>query len=208
MNGFMVSILTRGEARPVMESLRKDPGLPGGTLLSGRGTAGGLIMSMLGLGDTEKDVLYSVLTEDLYHKAVEKMAARKVHGVAVLIPCLDTFIAGKETNSETEEDMDTRWDMIQVICNDGYEDDIMVAAKKAGATGGTILRGMGTAAPEDAKFFGFELFPEKGIVMIIAEKALADKIYDAIKALPFLQKKNTGIIYRLPVKDFTVFKGK
>ena len=35
--------------------------------------------------------------------------------------------------------------MIQVICENGYADDIMAAARKEGAKGGTILKGHGTA---------------------------------------------------------------
>ncbi|MBR4824058.1 MAG: P-II family nitrogen regulator [Spirochaetaceae bacterium] len=92
--------------------------------------------------------------------------------------------------------------LISIIVNDGFADDAMAAARKAGAGGGTIINARGTGREDDAKFFGITIVPEKEMLLILAEKSKADAILDAVRSLPCLQTKGTGITYCIDVNDF------
>ena len=91
------------------------------------------------------------------------------------------------------------FEVILCILNRGFADTAMDAARAAGAKGGTILHGRGTAAPDAEKLFGITIQPEKEVVMIL----VADKIKDAVlKALYDTVGTGTdaqGIAFSLPV---------
>ena len=55
---------------------------------------------------------------------------------------------------------------------------------------------------EDVKFFGITIVPEKEMLLILAEKSKEKDILDAIKNLPCLQSKGSGITYCIDVNDF------
>lgn len=98
--------------------------------------------------------------------------------------------------------MASKWKMITIIVNTGYADDIMDAARKAGASGGTITHARGTGTAEDAKFFGVTIVPEKEMIMILCESGKTQKIMDAITSLKCLDEPGIGIIYTQDVTDF------
>ena len=61
------------------------------------------------------------------------------------------------------------YEMIVVILNEGYTDDVMNAARNAGASGGTVLHAKGTGSKNAEKFFGVSLANEKEIIYIVAK---------------------------------------
>ena len=100
--------------------------------------------------------------------------------------------------------MEPEFELITVITNSGFADDIMAAARKAGATGGTILNARGTGTEEDVQFFGITLVPEKEMLIIVSAKDSVKKIIDAITSVPKLNEPGGGIVYTMPVQDFLV----
>ncbi|MBQ7645577.1 MAG: P-II family nitrogen regulator [Spirochaetales bacterium] len=98
--------------------------------------------------------------------------------------------------------MATKWKMITIIVNVGYADDIMDAARRAGAGGGTITHARGTASPEDVRFLGVPLVPEKEMIMILCESEKTDTIVNAISSLKCLDEPGIGILYTQGVSDF------
>ncbi len=98
--------------------------------------------------------------------------------------------------------MESGYTLLTVIVNHGYADDVMAQARRAGARGGTILTGRGTATGEDVKFFGVTLVPEKEVLMIVTEKTLVDPILDAIRTVPTLAEPGGGIVYSMNVEEF------
>ena len=90
--------------------------------------------------------------------------------------------------------------LIVVIINDGYEEEVMSAARLAGARGGTIISARGTAQEKDlVKFLGISLHPEKEIILILTSEDLRDNIMEAIKKSAGLATKGAGILFSLPV---------
>ena len=93
-------------------------------------------------------------------------------------------------------------DMITVIVNKGYADDVMFAARKAGATGGTVINARGTAREDDAKFFGVHIVPEKDMLVIVVESEKKAAVLEAIKEVKCLKEPGMGIAFSSPVGDF------
>ena len=108
---------------------------------------------------------------------------------------------GEEKMSENEN-KETSRDMITVIVNKGYADDVMFAARKAGATGGTVINARGTAREDDEKFFGVHIVPEKDMLVIVVEHDKKEAVLSAIKEVKCLKEPGMGIAFSSPVTDF------
>jgi len=93
-------------------------------------------------------------------------------------------------------------ELITVIANAGYAEDVMDYARKAGAAGGTILHGRGTAKEEDSTFFGLTIVPEKDIILILAPADSSRQILEAVRTAECLQKPGMGIAFCTPVEKF------
>jgi nitrogen regulatory protein PII len=95
--------------------------------------------------------------------------------------------------------------LITCIVNHGLADEVMMAARKAGATGGTILSARGTGTEEDVKFFGYTLVPEKDMLLILVGSGLTGTVLEAIKAVPALSEPGVGIAFCTDVERFVTF---
>ena len=92
-------------------------------------------------------------------------------------------------------------EVIFVIVNSGYADDVMDIARELGVRGGTILSARGVAKEEAAAFFGITLHSEKEILMMVVEKEIRDTVLNAIYKEMGLAKPAQGIAFSLPVSD-------
>ncbi|MBO6092719.1 MAG: P-II family nitrogen regulator [Oscillospiraceae bacterium] len=95
--------------------------------------------------------------------------------------------------------MDKTYELIFCIVNTGFSGTVMDAARSAGATGGTILRGRGSAGKEAEDFFHIQIEPEKEIVMILVPVEIKDNIMTSIYKEAGLASAGQGIIFSLPV---------
>ncbi len=188
-NNLLIAIVNRGHAERFFAIARKK-GAGGGTIIPAKGTASNSILAALGLGDTSKEIVLILLDEALAQEIMNAVRKEdKIQGVVALL-------------GEEENNMDNKWKMITVIVNTGYADDIMDAARKAGATGGTVTHARGTGTAEDAHFLGVTIVPEKEMIMILTESDKSQAIVDAISSLKCLDEPGIGIIYTQDVKEF------
>ena len=93
-------------------------------------------------------------------------------------------------------------DAIFCIVNRGFTDLVMVAARKVGVTGGTVLHARGTGSEQFKKYYGISVTPEKEVVMIIVKSDLTDKVLLAINEAAGLDSPGQGIAFALPVTDY------
>lgn len=98
-------------------------------------------------------------------------------------------------------------ELISVIVNAGYADDIMAAARKAGAPGGTVINARGTGREEDVKFFGITIVPEKELILILVPKEQSPTILNAVKSVPCLAQPGIGIAFCMDVESFATLGG-
>lgn len=93
----------------------------------------------------------------------------------------------------------TEFQMVICIVNTGFSPIVMEAAKEAGARGGTIIHGRGTANREAEKLFQIVVQPDKEIVMIIVKSEIKDQVLKSINAKAGLETEGQGIAFSLPV---------
>ena len=94
-----------------------------------------------------------------------------------------------------------RFDLLIAVCNQGYAEEVMQAARKAGAGGGTIVHAKGTANQYTEKFFGITLSEEKEIVLIVTRNTDRDRIMEAIKTEAGVASDAHTIVFSLPVEN-------
>ena len=97
--------------------------------------------------------------------------------------------------------MERAFELIVAIVNRGFSDLVMDAARKAGASGGTILHGRGTGVHEAAQFFGVAIQPEKELVLILTRAGERRAIMAAIAEGAQLYRQGRGLIFSLPVDE-------
>ncbi len=208
-NRLIVCVVPHGSGDRITGAAR-DAGAGGGTILMGRGTAASGILQLLGLGDTSKEVTVNVVSEVVEPGVKEAIrlavfGERRHFGVMFTVDVSDFLRSGDATSApKGEKAMEkSEYQLISVIVNKGYAEDAMAAARRAGASGGTILGARGTASEDDARFFGVKLVPEKEMLMILAPNAIADAVFQAVCNLPCFAEKGNGIEFSIPVRDFT-----
>ena len=91
------------------------------------------------------------------------------------------------------------YEMVICVINTGFSDIVMDAAKTAGARGGTVIRGRGTADPEAEEFFHITIQPDKEIVMILVPAEIKDDVLRAVYQSAGLASRSQGIAFSLPV---------
>lgn len=91
--------------------------------------------------------------------------------------------------------------LIITIVNCGWCEDLMSAAREAGAKGGTIVNARGTGTQEHEKFFGISLSPEKEMLLIVADDENTPSIVGAIKNQPFLNERGAGIVFTVNIEE-------
>ena len=98
------------------------------------------------------------------------------------------------------------YEMIFCIVNAGFAQSVMDSAKKAGARGGTIIRGRGSANPEAEEFFGVAIQPDKELVLILVPADIKDAVLQTVYAESGLAKEGQGIAFSLPVERATTIR--
>ena len=188
---MLMAIVMKGQAEGVMAAARA-AGATGGTIAYARGTATSTIMAALGLGDSEKEVLTCFINEEDEKRITDSIASlRKIRG---------TMLCSGYGSGDGY--MDSKWVLLEVICEEGYSEDIMAVARKAGARGGTVINAHGTSTEDDVKFFGSPLIPEKEILMVVLDASVADKVIDAVASMDILKQKGRAVMFTLPVHSF------
>ena len=104
--------------------------------------------------------------------------------------------------------MDKQYEMTVCIVNAGFSEAVMDAARKAGAGGGTVLHGRGTASREAEEQFKIQIQPEKELVLILVKKEIKDNVLRAIYDAAGLDTSGQGIAFSLPVEQTLGLGGK
>jgi nitrogen regulatory protein P-II 1 len=93
-----------------------------------------------------------------------------------------------------------RFKLILASVKADITDNIVDAAKGAGATGATIIPARGTGINEAKTFFGLSLEAQTDIVLLLIEEHIVTKILNTIKEAGEFHKPGTGIAFVVPVE--------
>ncbi len=215
---LLVSIVNRNQGEAIV-AVTKKAGARGGTILMAKGTADNAILRMLYLAQTEKDLVLTLVQDDAIPTVVTALREdaylkKKASGVGFVIQvpgilrhtlstvCELPFFPIEDVEEVSGMSAQATHEMICVIVNVGYAEDVMSAARKAGAKGGTVLNARGTGREEDVKFFGISIVPEKETLLVIVEKKQARTILDAIRQTSCLNEPGIGIAFCIDVEQF------
>ena len=94
---------------------------------------------------------------------------------------------------------DKNFEMIFCIINAGFSDTVMDAARDAGARGGTVIRGRGTANREAENKYGITIQPDKEIIMILVSADIKDAVLKSVYKAAGLDTDGQGIAFSMPV---------
>ena len=97
-------------------------------------------------------------------------------------------------------------DVVVCIVNAGLSQNVMEAARGAGAKGGTILRARGSAHPEAEDFFHITVQPDKEVVLILVPSDIKDAVMKAVYKDAGVGTEAKGFIFSLPVSRTTDIK--
>lgn len=98
------------------------------------------------------------------------------------------------------DNSEIRFEMIGCIVNNGFSEQVMEAARKAGARGGTIVHARGSAVKEAQERFGIFIQPEKDLVIMVVPADIRDNVMHQIYRDAGLGTPGQGIAFSLPVK--------
>lgn len=186
------------------------------------GTAGSEFASLMGLHSIDKSVFFCLEPEfkvfEVLSVISERLQLRKPgKGIAFVTPLtglnnsvLQTILKDEHIcDADRKEEEDklentkcvSKYDLILAVVNQGHVDEVMDAARAAGARGGTVLHGRKIDVDEDAKFFGITAQLEKDIVAILTTTEQKHEIMSSITKACGLSKEARGMIFSLPVDD-------
>jgi hypothetical protein len=213
---LLIVICDRGKGGKAAEALR-DRKTSFNLLTLGKGTANSKILNYLGLGQTEKTILFSVMSYIDARDALSQLEwaldlKRPGHGIAFTVPlsgaCMKEVVKvlagtgkrGGEGSVEQQFEY-AEYALILAVANRGYNQEVMDAARAEKAAGGTIINAKGFALSDAEKFFGMTLQPEKEIIVILTPSERKAGIMKAIAEKAGPGTPAGAITIALPVTD-------
>ncbi|CVI66927.1 hypothetical protein NDGK_00713 [Clostridiales bacterium CHKCI001] len=215
MNIYMMMTITKRSIGRRLDTIYERNGLSATFGMLAKGTANNEMLDFLGMEVTEKLVMMSVVTDDMW-KAVKKDLEKEIQidvpgtGIAFLMPLssiggkkvLQFLINGQKFEKEEESSMkNTIYELIVVIANHGHSEEIMDAAREMGAGGGTVIHAKGTGLEKAEKFLGVSIVNEKEIIFIVAKTADKNGIMKSIMEKTGLQSEAKSVVFSIPVTD-------
>ena len=174
---LLVTIVERRQGKN-MAKLYSENGVDWHYHSIGFGTASSELLDVLGFGTSERDILFSLAESEKVRKLLYDLN-NDLHGnvssKGIVFSVLLTGISNLVANMLMQEPVvieegeipvqdKSNNSLILIAVNQGHTDKVMETAKKAGARGGTIIKGRWAGAEQSEKFFGITLQTEKEII--------------------------------------------
>ncbi|EOS38378.1 hypothetical protein C808_02579 [Lachnospiraceae bacterium M18-1] len=214
-------LITRMEDEKRVNRILEKMRLPIYYQCRGNGTANSEILSLCGLRGTKRLVTLSILPHSLIKDIFSEMSnnlllEHKGRGIAVTIPVTGMqdvirkileeqngyTIPEKERGEAVEmSDKETAYSMILVAANYGYSDEIINAAHKAGAKGGTVIKGRRRGSENVMQYLGVTMQEEQEFTMIVVPKNQKSDVMVEISRACGLKTEAHGVVLAVPVED-------
>ena len=181
----------------------------------GLGTAPTEMMDIFGLGSNDKDIVISLGSENVVRDMMANFGSifvshSKYGGLMIIIKVtaanriltevLD-FNNGKNTEKGNGAMKNEHHNNLIIISvNEGYSDDVMQIARKAGATGGTVIKGRLADIEQFADLGDRELDGERELLCILAPLNTSKQIMDDVNKEFGLTSEANGILFAIPTE--------
>lgn len=210
---LLVLIYSEGNDKKINSILNKF-GVKVKTVTNASGTASASVLDYFGLAETKKDVYFAIIPDYLEHNILSKLKNTFKFeeigtGITFTIPISSSnkFLMDSFKKSDVEEkvkDMkedNNKYHLIITIVLEGYLEQAMAAAKKAGATGGTVIKGRGLANLVPAKVLGFNIETEREVILNVVEDESKQKVMEEITSAVGIKTGGKGVCIALPISD-------
>lgn len=214
MNYVLSIINPYGET--IMNKICEELSLPLILSMPCQGTATRSMLDLLGMESRSRRLFMTVASREQTKELILEQRKRLYidapgNGVTISIPVKS--VGGSKTlaflsngqNMKGTPTLNYDYELIMAITNQGATDQVMDAARSAGARGGTVIHGLGTGSKNAEKFYKVSIAAEKEVVLIVAAAGQKAAIMKAIieKAGP---DTNAGaIVFSLPISDVAGF---
>ena len=209
---YLLTVAERSRLPDFMQIFR-ETGVEVCFVTLGHGTMDTASLRYPPLSSAEKAVCMSFVTEASWRTIKHELETKvKIDipgvGMALIIPAssvggkreLAFLLSGQKfTRGEESVLKNTDRELIIAICNQGYGETVMDAARSAGAGGGTIIHAKGTGMESAEKFFGVTLASDKTLVLIATKTSNKDGIMQAIMKMAGPDTPAHAISFSLPV---------
>ena len=193
---LLISIVERGQGKNVRK-FYTDYGLTCHFQTVGRGTASSDLLDILGVGSTERDIIFTFGEQNQMLRMLHQMqddeeSALRAKGIAfgMKLTALNTLAAavlmgsgiqsGMEGAGAMQQNKEDAHTLVLIVVNQGHTDEVMNTAREAGARGGTIIRSHWAGSEESESFYGITLQAEKEIIAIVAGDQRRRLIMEAV----------------------------
>ncbi len=219
----ILMLITNPQLAKKAAKLFADGAMPMHYKLHAMGTASSEMMDILGLGSIGKHLLVSILPKPFADEMLRKLRkALKIgtpdSGIAFTMPLSGANnyivrmlgqIGGKEKETAERKEKTTMAElkhvMIASIVNQGYSEEVMNAARAAGAAGGiggtyaAVLHSRLVENEQATEFWGLSVQEEKEIILILANAENKLAIMQAISDSCGIRSDAKGIVVSLPI---------
>ena len=200
-----------------VKSILNSFGIKVKTVSNAHGTASPSVLDYFGLVETEKEIFMAIIPDYLKYDILDKLNKYfdfddVGSGVAFIVPISssnkflsDSFSTKTSERNDIKMKKEVKYHLIITIVSEGYLEKVMAAAKRAGSSGGTALKGRGLSDNRPAKILGFNIEPEKDIVLNIVTDKDKNKVMEAITKEVGIKTRGKGVCISIPVEDAAGF---
>ncbi len=182
--------------------------------ISALGTAPNEMTDILGLGSPDKAILVTALHKEngeeilkIFKKQLKLGAVDS--GIAFTLPltgssALLLHIMDKSqpafiTDGKDKTPMATTHSLIVATVNQGFSQEVMDAARTAGAGGGTVIHSHRVGDEQEASRWGLSFQEEKDMVVIVADNQSKLNIMNAISEKCGMSSEAQGMVISIPI---------
>ncbi len=214
----IVSVTKTSDAEKLAEIFKK-LNVPIFYRCRGKGTAPSEMLDIFGLGGTSRVVTAALVSKSGAHTALKDMTEQlfyhqKGGGIAFTLPL--TGLQGQVlelVNNNTSENVErnesdmqennkkTELSLIWVSVKNGYSDDVVDAARTAGAQGGTVLKGIRHVSADASSTLGVPENDEQDMVMIVVPKEKKADVMSAVATSCGISTPAHGVVLAMPVEE-------
>jgi len=198
---LICAIVNFGSGSRVLQ-LAKECGIPGGTVVLGKGTSRNRMLQILELCDVRKEIVLMIAERSVAAAALQRIAKKlqlhkSYHGIAFTMP-LAAFLGSGDYRyiyRETGGGKNTVFNSIFVIVDRGRGEEVMDSARRAGAKGGTIIGARGSGIHEKGRLFRMDIEPEKEVVLILSDRHQTEAIVKSVRDDLHIDEPGMGVIF-------------
>lgn len=214
---YLISVVNPGAMDRVCE-IAAALDLPQTVTLLGHGTAVQSMLDLLGIESTEKRVIMTVANPEKTRKFIKEMRRQVYigipgHGIIMAVPIksvgggktLAYLNNGEQQPARYTPELNGKYELIVIVANEGRTDQVMNAARAAGATGGTVLHGKGTGSQNPKKFYNVSIASEKEVILMVAQNDRKAAIMQSVLHHSGPDSEAGAILFSLPVSEVAGF---